>query len=82
MPQQTSMTIYRDVVLECQHCYMICRYSDAEVRQSCPSCGRNISNWTAIMEALRKDVPESPHRTAVAPDTISTSPKSNPQARD
>lgn len=77
MPQQTSMTIYREVVLECQHCYMICRYSDAEVRQSCPSCGRNISNWAAMMEAVRQEVPQPPHRTEVAQDTTPSFPKSN-----
>lgn len=63
MPQQTRMTIYRDVVLECQHCYMICRYTDANARQSCPSCGRNISNWAALTEAVRKDVLKPPQHT-------------------
>ena len=76
MPQQTSVMIYRDVVLECQHCYMICRYSDAEVRQSCPSCGRDIANWAAIMESVRQEMPQSSRRTEAAHDTPPTSPKS------
>ena len=54
MPQQTSMTIYQGVALECQHCYMICRYRDANVRHSCPSCGRNIENWAAVAEAVQQ----------------------------
>jgi predicted RNA-binding Zn-ribbon protein involved in translation (DUF1610 family) len=82
MPQQTSMIIYRDVVLECQHCYMICRYRDAEVRHSCPSCGRNISNWSAITEAVRKDIAQLPQHTAVEPDAIPAAPKSELQERD
>lgn len=60
MPQQTRMTIYQDVVLECQHCYMICRYTDADGRRSCPSCGRTIANWAAIAEAVRKEVRKPP----------------------
>ena len=65
MPQQTSMTIYQGVALECQHCYMICRYSDANVRHSCPSCGRSIENWTAVAEAVQQNGPEAHHIATV-----------------
>ncbi len=58
MAQQTTMTIYQDIVLECQHCYMICRSSEAEVRHSCPSCGRAIANWEAVTKAIRKSAPQ------------------------
>ena len=53
MPQLTTMTLYQDVVLECQHCYMICRYLDAAVRRHCPACGRTIANW-AELAAMRE----------------------------
>jgi hypothetical protein len=49
MPHQTTMTLYQGVVLECQHCYMICRYTDAAVRRNCPACGRAIANWAALV---------------------------------
>ena len=65
MPQQTSMTIYQGVALECQHCYTICRYSDANVRHSCPSCGRSIENWTAVAEAVQQNAPEAHHIATV-----------------
>lgn len=54
MAQQTTMTICQDVVLECQHCYRICRYREAAGRQNCPSCGRTIDNWKDLTEAVRK----------------------------
>jgi hypothetical protein len=54
MSHQTTMTIYQDVVLECQHCYMICRYADAAVRRNCPACGRAIANWGELT-ALRQE---------------------------
>jgi hypothetical protein len=52
MAQQTTMTIYQDVVLECQHCYTICRYTDAVVRRHCPACGLAIANWEALTESI------------------------------
>lgn len=76
MPQQTSMTIYQGVTLECQHCYMICRYSDATVRQSCPSCGRSIENWAAITEAVQQHTQAVQCSTTVH-RTVSGKPQSN-----
>jgi hypothetical protein len=64
MPQQTTMTLYQDVVLECHHCYMICRYADAAVRRNCPACGRAIANW-AELTAVHQE--KSPPAQANAP---------------
>jgi hypothetical protein len=60
MRPHTTMTIYRDIVLECQHCYMICRFADAAIRRTCPSCGRDIAAWEALVEAVRKQGEPSP----------------------
>ena len=54
MLPQTTMTIYRDIVLECQHCYMICRFADAAIRRKCPSCGRDIVAWEALVETVQQ----------------------------
>jgi hypothetical protein len=72
MPQQTTMTLYRDVVLECQHCYMICRYSDAAVRRNCPACGRTIANW-AELAAMRQEQ-SLPSRAPASASTETSSP--------
>ena len=74
MPQQTTMTLYQDVVLECQHCYMICRYSDAAVRRNCPACGRAITNW-AELAVMRQEqsLPSAP--ASALTDTSSPTPK-------
>jgi hypothetical protein len=70
MAQQTTMTVYRDVVLECQHCYMICRYSEAAVRRNCPACGRAIGNWHELTDALQAQTPTAPqHPLPVEPGT-------------
>lgn len=54
MTPKTTMHICQDIVLECQHCYVICRYSEAAVRRNCPACGRNIGNWDALTHALQE----------------------------
>jgi hypothetical protein len=54
MNQQTTMDIYRDIVLECQHCYAVCRYAEASRRRTCPSCGLAITNWDALTERVRE----------------------------
>ncbi|PON17737.1 hypothetical protein C2W62_11665 [Candidatus Entotheonella serta] len=60
MPTQITMALYTGIVLECQHCYRICRLDDAAVRRNCPSCGLAIGNWQALAEAVkRQDVPAS-----------------------
>lgn len=76
MPQQTSMSVYQGVALECQHCYMICRYSDATVRHSCPSCGRSIENWTSIAEAVQQHA-QAVQRSATVHSTASGNPQSD-----
>jgi predicted RNA-binding Zn-ribbon protein involved in translation (DUF1610 family) len=76
MPQQTTMTLYQDVVLECQHCYMICRYTDAAVRRNCPACGRAIANW-AKLAAMRQEQSLPAHAPASAsPEIPSLTPRS------
>ena len=55
MSPHTTMIIYQDVVLECQHCYRICRLVDASVRRSCPSCGLDIANWDDLVGTLHND---------------------------
>ncbi len=60
MLPQTTMTMYRDIVLECQHCYMICRFADAAMRRKCPSCGRDIAAWEALVETVQKQRQPSP----------------------
>ena len=62
MAQQTTMIIYRDVVLECQHCYMICRYNEAAVRRNCPACGRAIDNWQELAAAQQTQMPAGSQR--------------------
>ena len=53
MPQQTTMAIYQDIVLECQHCYIICRYTEAVARRNCPACGLPITNWDELTTAIQ-----------------------------
>ena len=66
MPQQTTMTLYEGVVLECQHCYMICRYTDAAVRRNCSACGRAIANWAELV-AIQQE------KSLPAPENVPTS---------
>ena len=61
--QQTTMQIYQGLVLECQHCYAICRYQEAAVRRNCPHCGLPIANWDALSS------PSSPPATEEAPSS-------------
>lgn len=49
MRPQTTMAIYQGIVLECQHCYAICRFTDAAVRRNCPACGQDITNWEELI---------------------------------
>jgi hypothetical protein len=60
MAQQTSMAIYQDIALECQHCYTICRYTDAAVRRNCPACGLIIANWAELAAAVQARIPPAP----------------------
>lgn len=53
MSQQTTMALCQDIVLECQHCYTVCRYTEASKRRKCPSCGLAIVNWEALTERVR-----------------------------
>jgi predicted RNA-binding Zn-ribbon protein involved in translation (DUF1610 family) len=53
MPQQTTMAIYQDIVLECQHCYIICRYTETVARRNCPACGLTITNWAELTQAIQ-----------------------------
>jgi predicted RNA-binding Zn-ribbon protein involved in translation (DUF1610 family) len=76
VPQQTTMTFYQDVVLECQHCYMICRYVDAAVRHNCPACGRAIANWTELAAMREGKCPPSPEGAPAS--TGEPSPPSQP----
>jgi hypothetical protein len=71
MPQQTTMMLYEDVVLECQHCYMICRYVDAAVRRSCPACGRTIANWAELAARREATSPPSPEQAPASTGTPS-----------
>ncbi len=64
MPPQTTMRIYPDVVLECQHCYHICRYTEAAVRRNCPACGRSIANWETLQDAAARRQQPSTDETA------------------
>ena len=66
MAQQTTMAIYQDVVLECQHCYVICRYSEAAVRRNCPACGLAIANWDELRQTVRTQTQQS-HAPAGSP---------------
>jgi hypothetical protein len=59
MPQQITMTLYQDIVLECQHCYMICRYTEAVARRNCPACGLTIANWDDLTAAIQARVRQS-----------------------
>jgi hypothetical protein len=54
MPAHITMALYTGIVLECQHCYRICRWSEATVRRNCPSCGLEIGNWQALTDELAK----------------------------
>ena len=54
MPLQTEMSVYPDVVLECQRCYGICRLIDAAKRRTCPSCGLDIINWDELIASLQE----------------------------
>jgi hypothetical protein len=53
MPAHVTMALYTDIVLECQNCYQICRWTDAAVRQNCPSCGLHIGNWQTLSDEVR-----------------------------
>jgi hypothetical protein len=53
MPAHITMMLYTGIVLECQHCYRICRWVDAAVRRNCPSCGLNIGNWQALTDEVK-----------------------------
>ncbi|GIX47974.1 MAG: hypothetical protein KatS3mg131_2185 [Candidatus Tectimicrobiota bacterium] len=57
MTPQTTMQRYQGVVLECQHCYALCRYRDAAVRRTCPGCGHTIANWEELTAALCREAP-------------------------
>jgi len=64
MPAHITMTLYTGIVLECEHCYRICRWSEAMVRRNCPSCGLEIGNWQALTnEVTKHEAPddEAPH---------------------
>ena len=63
MAQYATMTIYQGVVLECQHCYVICRYADAAVRRNCPACGRDIANWKELMATLQEETVQDTSKT-------------------
>jgi hypothetical protein len=54
------MTIYQGIVLECQHCYMICRYTEAMARHNCPACGLTIANWDELTAAIQAKAQQSP----------------------
>lgn len=63
MAQQTKMIIHQGVVLECQHCYVICRYTEAAVRHNCPACGRAIANWNELAKAVQEKTQQPPDIT-------------------
>jgi hypothetical protein len=70
MPPQSTMHIYQGIALECQHCYMICRYTDAAVRRNCPACGLAIANWPALEAAVQAQTgPGEPGVMAAEPGT-------------
>jgi hypothetical protein len=75
MPQRTTMTIYQDVVLECQHCYMICRYTDAAVRRNCPACGRAIGNWAELAAMQQEKPPPAQEHTPAPTGKPSSTPE-------
>ena len=75
MPQQTTMTLYRDVVLECQHCYVICRYTDAAVRRNCPACGRAIANWAELAAMYQEQSLPSQKNVPASTGEPSSTPK-------
>ncbi|ETX02325.1 MAG: hypothetical protein ETSY1_04085 [Candidatus Entotheonella factor] len=54
MPAQITMALYTGIVLECQHCYHICRLADAEKRYNCPSCGLDIGNWQTLTDDIKR----------------------------
>lgn len=54
MPAQITMAFYTGIVLECQHCYRICRWDEAAVRRNCPSCGLHIGNWQALTNEVKR----------------------------
>ena len=54
MRPETVMTLYRDIVLECQNCYTICRFADATVRRNCPACGLSIQNWNELRQQIQE----------------------------
>jgi predicted RNA-binding Zn-ribbon protein involved in translation (DUF1610 family) len=60
MAPQTIMAIYQDVVLECQHCYVICRYAEAAARHNCPACGLAIANWDELRQTVQTPAQPSP----------------------
>jgi hypothetical protein len=69
MAQQTTMTLYQEIVLECQRCYTICRYTDAARRRNCPACGLAIANWEALVEMVHQHVQQAEqHPTPAEPD--------------
>ena len=55
MPLHTEMHVYADIVLECQRCYGLCRFSEAAKRRSCPSCGLDIVNWDDLLASLPQE---------------------------
>ena len=52
MPTQITMAFYTGIVLECLHCYRICRWQDAATRRNCPNCGLPIGNWQALADEI------------------------------
>jgi hypothetical protein len=54
MTPQAVMHVYQGVVLECQYCYRVCRYSEAAARSSCPDCGLTIVNWQELEKATQQ----------------------------
>ena len=54
MPAQITMAFYTGIVLECRHCYRVCRWSDAATRRNCPHCGLTIGNWRALADEMAR----------------------------
>ncbi len=54
---QITMAFYTGIVLECQHCYRICRLDEAAVRRNCPHCGLPIGNWQALADEVNRRRP-------------------------
>jgi len=54
MPAHMTMAFYTGIVLECQHCYRLCRWTDAAARRNCPHCGLDISNWQALADEVKR----------------------------